>query len=119
VRPQSCKAKGRRLQQEVRDVLRQIGTPYGLVDGDIESRGMGQAGVDIILSPAAQRVFDLAVECKNVENLNVAKVFKEHYAKYEALSALKLLIHTKNHHETLVTMKLNDFISLFQKGLTK
>lgn len=117
MRPQSCKAKGRRLQQEVRDLLRIAGLPHGLVDGDIESIGMGQNGCDIVLSPAAKRVFDLAIECKNVENINVAGVFKEHYAKYAATAALKLLIHSKNHSDTLVTMRIDDFISLLSKGI--
>jgi hypothetical protein len=113
----SAKAKGRKLQQEVRDALRVVGTAYGLVDGDIESRGMGQNGVDVILSPAAQRVFPLSIECKQVEKLNVVGVFYEHFEKYKDSADLKLLIHGRNRTEPMVTMKFTDFINLYVKGI--
>lgn len=114
MRPQSCKAKGRRLQQQVRDALRELGRPYGLVDGDIESRGMGQNGVDVILSPAAQRVFDLLVECKNTEALSVVTTFLTHYNKYASQPGLKLLIHSRNNVKPLVTMQFTDFLNLLE-----
>jgi len=115
----SAKSKGRRLQQFVRDALRSLGASRGLVAEDIESRGMGQNGCDLILSPAAQRVFDLAIECKACESLNVHKEFWEHYGKYSTKSSLKLLIHNKNRCEPLVTIKFVDFIGLLEKGLVK
>jgi hypothetical protein len=112
----SAKAKGRKLQQKVRDALRQIGKRHGLVDGDIESRGMGQNGCDIILSPAALRVFNLAVECKQVEKLQVVPTFLEHLGKYAGDNSLKVLIHGKNRIEPLVTMRFEDFVALLEKG---
>ncbi len=109
----SAKAKGRRLQQHVRDLLRQLGSKHGLTDGDVESRGMGQSGADLILSPAAQRVFDsLAVECKNVEKLNVGTTFEEHYQKYSSKSGLVMLAHSRNRTEPLATLRLSDFMRL-------
>lgn len=113
----SAKAKGRRLQQQVRDLLRTIGKPRGLVAEDIESRGMGQNGVDLILSPAAKKVFNLSIECKNVEKLNVITTFKEHHDKYVGDKSLKLLVHSRNNSATLVTMNLLDFLELLEKGL--
>lgn len=111
----ACKAKGRRLQQAVRDVLRELGRPHGLEDGDIESRGMGQNGEDVILSPAAKRLFNLCIECKNVESLNVVKVFQEHFAKYERdEDSLKLLIHSRNHTVPMVTLRLEDFFGVLE-----
>lgn len=115
----SAKAKGRRLQQLVRDALRRIGTAHGLVDGDFESRGMGQAGVDVILSPAAKKLVDLAIECKNVEKLRVVPTFNEHFAKYKDEPSMKLLVHSKNHQEPLVTMRFDEFVYLLEKGLVK
>ena len=112
----SAKAKGRKLQQKVRDALRQIGKPHGLVDGDIESRGMGQAGVDLVFSPAAQRVFNLSIECKQVEKLQVVPTFLEHFGKYAGDSSLKILIHGKNRIEPLVTLRFEDFIAMLEKG---
>lgn len=115
----SAKAKGRRLQQFVRDVLRIIGKEHGLVDGDIESRGMGQNGTDIILSPAAKRVIDIAVECKNVEKLQVVPTFNEHYERYKHEPSLKVLIHGKNRCEPLVTMRFEEFVNLLRSSLKK
>jgi len=113
MKPSSCKAKGRRFQQYLRDSLRILGAKYGLVDADIESRGMGQSGVDIILSPAAQKVFNIQIEAKNVEALSVAKTFEQHYSKY-AGKGLVLLAHTKNHGTPLVTMRWQDFMDILR-----
>jgi len=75
---------------------------------------MGQNGVDVILSPAAKKVFNLSVECKNVEKLNVPTVFQEHYEKYPDAS-LKLLVHCRNRVEPLVTLRLEDFAAYLEK----
>lgn len=104
----SAKAKGRRLQQLVRDTLRAIGKQVGLQEGDIESRGMGQSGVDVILSPAAFETFGLAIECKNVEKLNVADTFWKHFNLYEG-KALPILVHSRNKSKPLVTLRWEDF----------
>jgi len=119
VKTSSAKAKGRRLQQQVRDALRAIGKDHGLVDGDFESRGMGQAGVDVILSPAAKRLCDLAVECKNVEKLQVVPTFNEHYERYKNETSLKVLVHAKNRMEPLVTLRFEEFIGLLKSSLGK
>jgi hypothetical protein len=79
---------------------------------------MGQAGVDVILSPAARRILDLAIEAKNCETLNVHKIFTEHYEKYKDSKALKLLIHSKNRSLTLATLRWEDLLSLLQLAAT-
>lgn len=38
---------------------------------DIVSRPMGSSGDDLMLSPAAQRLFPFSVECKCIENLSI------------------------------------------------
>lgn len=113
----SAKAKGRRLQQLVRDSLRSLGKAFGLVDGDgdIESRGMGQSGCDLILSPAAEKVFPFDIECKNRESLNVTSTFWKHYKKYQDRPTLKLLVHSRNHSEPLVTIRWEDFVQMLKK----
>lgn len=109
----SCKAKGRRLQQLVAKILLGIGADHGLVADDIVSRGMGQNGVDVILSPAAKVIFPLAIECKNVEKLNVTTTFVQHFTKYKEERQLKLLVHSRNRLDAttgpLVTIRLEDF----------
>jgi hypothetical protein len=76
---------------------------------------MGQSGVDVILSPAAKRLFNLAIECKNVEALNVVGVFQGHYTKYKDDPALKLLIHSRNRTETMVTLHWGDLLSFIEE----
>ena len=68
--PRSSKAKGRRLQNFVRDMLREIYTPT-LHEDDIKSQTMGMTGEDIILTPAARKLIPFSFECKNVERLQM------------------------------------------------
>lgn len=97
----------------MRDDLLAKGCSYGLKVGDIVSRSMGAAGEDLMMSPKAMMVFPFIIECKNCESLNVRKVFDEHYAKYTKREGLKLLVHSKNHSETLVTLRWKDFLEVF------
>jgi hypothetical protein len=113
----SAKAKGRRCQDLVRDALRSLGITRGLVAEDIESRGMGQNGVDVILSPAAMRVFPLDVECKNVESLNVTTTFWKHFNGYKDRVTSKILVHMKNHHKPLVTLLFSEYVILLEQSL--
>ena len=58
----SAKAKGRRLQQWVRNYLQQH--LKGVEDDDVTSTPGGVNGPDIGLSPLARRLFPWTVECK-------------------------------------------------------
>lgn len=58
----SGKAKGRRLQQFVRDRLLKL-FPQ-LSDTDVISCPMGSRGTDVILSRAAQALIPFSIECK-------------------------------------------------------
>jgi hypothetical protein len=116
VTTKSRKAKGRSLQQTIRNSLREIGVQYGLVDDDIESRGMGQNGVDIILTPAAKKVFgDLAIEAKNHQQINLTSTFWQHAPRYP--KAVNLLVSKKNRTLPLVTMTLSDYLDMLRKLL--
>jgi hypothetical protein len=75
VRPQSAKAKGRRLQQEVRDAV--LAAFPALEPDDVRSTSMGASGADLLLSPAARKLFPYYVECKNQEALNVWEALKQ------------------------------------------
>tara|TARA_X000001382_G_scaffold128654_2_gene118862 strand:+ start:263 stop:601 length:339 start_codon:yes stop_codon:yes gene_type:complete len=71
----SSKAKGRRLQNFVRDKLRDL-FPL-LEEDDIKSQTMGMTGEDIVLSPAAQKKITYSFECKNVEKVSIWKAMKQ------------------------------------------
>jgi hypothetical protein len=66
----SSKAKGRRLQNYVRDMLREV--YHGLHPDDIKSQTMGMTGEDIVRTPAAKEVCAFSFEC-----LSPAIVFKK------------------------------------------
>jgi len=125
IKPRSCKAKGRVFQQLVRDKLREVGKIVNLVNEDIESRGMGQPGVDIILSPAAQRELgNLQIECKKVEKLNVIETYMTHANRYKDIEGEKLLIHTRNSTSSkkipvLVTLSLESYLAMIEDIIIK
>ena len=68
MKTQSRKAKGRRLQQQFRELLIE---KLGIDPEDIESRSMGAGGEDLIMSKAARNKFPYSIECKNQEKLNI------------------------------------------------
>lgn len=107
----SCKAKGRKLQQDVAKALLAVGQQFGLVAGDVKSTSMGAFGVDVQLSPAALKALGpLAIECKRVESLNVATTFAQHAEKYP--SSIPILFHRRSHQTTQVTLGLADFLTI-------
>jgi len=74
MRPQSAKAKGRRFQQWVRDMLIEH---RDIHPEDIESRSMGAGGEDIMMARDARQKFPFSIECKNVEKLNVYDAYDQ------------------------------------------
>lgn len=64
MKTQSAKAKGRKLQQWVRDVLLDLASNK-LEPDDVTSRSMGAGGEDLLLSPSARKLFPISIECKS------------------------------------------------------
>ena len=107
MRPQSAKAKGRRLQQQFRDLLIE---ELNIHPEDIESRSMGAGGEDLIMARAAREKFPYSIECKNVEKLNVWEAYKqaeENSKNYEPVVVMK-----KNNHKTLVVIDAEHFVKI-------
>lgn len=109
MRPSSAKAKGRRLQQRV---AADIVGACGLEADDVTSRSSGATGTDVLLSPAARRAFPYAVECKNVEALNVWKSFEQAMANAAKEKLAPLLVACRNHTEPLAILRWADFLKL-------
>lgn len=110
MKTQSAKAKGRKLQQMVRDLI--LETFSELEPDDVRSTSMGAGGEDLQLSPAARRKFPYSVECKNVEKLNVWGAYEQAAAnsgKHEPLLVMK-----KNRKKPLVVLDLEAFIDLLK-----
>jgi hypothetical protein len=105
----SAKAKGRRLQQEVRDKLLEVSKLHA---DDIRSTPMGSSGEDIMLSPAARSKFPWSIECKNVEKLSIWSAIEQ--ARYNAKDHTPVVVFTKNHETTQVTVPFEYFMNLYQ-----
>ena len=112
MKPQSAKAKGRKLQQWVRDRLIE---ELHIHPEDIESRSMGAGGEDLIMARAARQKFPFSLECKNVEKLNVWEAYEQACANagdYEPIVVMK-----KNKKKPLVVIDADAFIFLTKLSL--
>ena len=110
MRPQSAKAKGRRLQQQFRELLIE---ELGIHPEDIESRSMGAGGEDLIMARAARKRFPYSIECKNVEKLNVWEAYEQ--AKSNCNDYEPLVVMKKNQKKPLVVIDADYFISLVKR----
>lgn len=108
---QSAKAKGRRLQQTVRDsVLR---TFPSLEPDDVRSTSMGAGGEDVQLSPAARKLFPYSVECKNLAKIAVFNYYEQsqtNAGNYEPLVVIK-----QNRSKPLAVVDFDHFMELIKK----
>ena len=110
MRTQSKKAKGRRLQQWVRDLLIE---KLEVHPEDIESRSMGAGGEDLIMSRAAREKFPYSIECKNQESLNIWKSYEQaqqNSGNYEPIVVIK-----RNNVKPLVLVDADYFVELHKK----
>ena len=106
----SAKAKGRRFQQWVRDLLIE---DLQIHPEDIESRSMGAGGEDLIMARAAREKFPMSIECKNQERVNVWNAYdqaSENCKGYEPLVVIK-----KNRTKPLVVIDAEHFVKLFDE----
>ena len=92
MKTRSAKNKGKRLQNKVRDLILEKFTQ--LEEDDVRSTTMGDSGEDILLSPAARKLFPFSVECKNQEKLSI-------------WSALEQAEENSGNHSPLVIFKRN------------
>tara|TARA_B100000029_G_scaffold264073_2_gene260235 strand:- start:345 stop:704 length:360 start_codon:yes stop_codon:yes gene_type:complete len=111
MKTQSAKAKGRRLQQWVRD---QLIEQLDVHPEDIESRSMGAGGEDLIMARAAREKFPYSIECKNQESINIWKSYeqaKENAGNYEPIVVVK-----RNNTKPLVVIDADFFVKMHEKS---
>lgn len=109
MKPQSCKAKGRRLQQQiVADLLERFPT---LEDDDIRSTSMGANGEDVQLSPAARVLIPYSFEAKNQERLNTWQAVAQAEANTPAGSQ-PLVVIKKNGHVAYAVVRWSHLLDL-------
>ncbi len=110
MKTQSAKAKGRRLQQWMRDILVE---ELEIHKEDIESRSMGAGGEDLIMARAARDKFNYSIECKNVEKLNVWDAYDQ--AKVNSKNYEPIVVMKKNNKRPLVVLDAEYFVRLHKK----
>lgn len=109
MKPKSCKAKGRRLQNQiVADIIR----IFHLSENDVRPAIMGERGADIKLAKAALARFPFAIEAKNTERLALYESLAQ--AERNAGSLAPLLVFKRNRSEIYCCLKWADFLRLFE-----
>ena len=111
----SAKAKGRNLQNLVRDKLRKIFVEKWtkvpkLEDDDIKSQTMGMGGEDIVLSPLAKKLIPYSFECKNTERLNLWDAIKQCEENCESRDPV--VVFKKNRSKVYAVIEFNTLIKL-------
>ena len=105
----SVKAKGRRLQNKLRDLLRSAFPK--LHEDDIKSQTMGMTGEDIVLSPAARKLIPYSIECKNVERIQLWKSIKQAEDNTKEGSEIALVV-KRNQTKPYVVIDLQHWLEL-------
>ena len=111
MKTRSAKNKGKRLQNNIRDILLETFKEQ-LEPDDIKSTTMGESGEDIQLSPAARKLIPYAIECKNQEKLNIwdsLSQAEENSGNYDPV-----LIFKRNRSKTYAVLEIKDFIDLIK-----
>lgn len=109
MKSRSAKAKGRRLQDFIRELLLEHFSD--LEEDDIKTAIMGEGGTDLKLSPAARRLFPYSVEAKNQEKLNIWGALEQ--AKENCKEGTDpMVVFKRNRSEAFVALKLRDFLKL-------
>ena len=111
----SRKAKGRALQNEIRDAILET---FPLISPEeVKVAIMGERGVDIHLSNVARTLFgNYAIECKNQESLSIWSALKQ--AEENAVHKVRgkpLLFFRRNRSPTYVVMRKEDFFELVKR----
>lgn len=110
--PKSAKAKGRNLQNLLRDKLR-VAFP-SLEEDDVKSQTMGMSGEDIILSPAARRKIPYSFECKNVERLQFWATVEQCESNCKE-GITPAIVVKKNRKKPMVAIPLDVFIEMIKE----
>lgn len=110
ISPQSAKAKGRRLQQTVRDSI--LSAFPTLEADDVRSTSMGAGGEDVQLSPAARKLMPYCIECKSLAKIAIYKHYEQAtgHGDYEPLLVLK-----QDRAKPLAVVDLEHFMELVKK----
>lgn len=111
MKTRSAKAKGRKLQNFVRDLLRS-NFSHILEDDDIKGAVMGESGEDIKLSPLAKQVIPYSFECKAQEKVNIWSTMKQ--AEENAEDRVPVGVIKRNRSKTFAVIEIDEFVKLIR-----
>ena len=116
--PKSGKAKGRRLQNYVRDKLREVYIKLWtkapkLEPDDIKSQTMGMGGEDIVLSPAARKLIPYSFECKNKERLNIWQSIEQ--CEENSNGSIPVVVIKRNRSKIYAIMEFDEWLEIASK----
>ena len=114
IKTSSAKAKGRRLQQWVRDQILDRFTT--LTTDDVRSTAMGQGGEDVQLSSAARDHFPYSIECKAQKQIAVYRFMDQAEANCPDGSE-PLVVIKADRRKPLVVVDAKHFFSLAERKL--
>ena len=112
MKPRSAKNKGKRLQNKIRDLI--LEKFDSLEPDDVRSITMGDSGEDILLSPAARRLFPFSVECKNQEKLNIWGALEQ--AEDNSGNHTPLVIFKRNRSKTYAVLEFDRLLELLNES---
>ena len=111
MKPRSAKNKGKRLQNKIRDLI--LEKFDSLEPDDVRSITMGDSGEDILLSPAARRLFPYSVECKNQEKINIWSSLEQ--AEENSGKHTPLVIFKRNRSKTYAVLEFEELLKLLDE----
>jgi len=116
MKPQSAKAKGRKLQQVVRDMILKY-SPSLEID-DVKSTSMGAGGEDVQLSPAARRQYPVSIECKSRASFAFYKDYDQAVMNCPK-DCEPMVVAKANHRNPVVIIDADWFFKNFPKRIRK
>ena len=114
MKARSAKNKGKRLQNKVRDLILEKFNKQ-LEPDDVRSITMGDSGEDILLSPAARRLFPFSVECKNQEKLNIWSALEQ--AEDNSNNHIPLVVFKRNRTKTYAVLEFDSLLKLLNEDM--
>tara|TARA_R110002020_G_scaffold164025_3_gene350370 strand:+ start:773 stop:1126 length:354 start_codon:yes stop_codon:yes gene_type:complete len=110
MKTKSAKAKGRRLQDWVRNKLIKLidNKVYTHLDEEITTAIMGEHGADVKISNSVHHLFPFSIECKNQEKYSAiynAIDQARNHSRYPPIVFLKM-----NRREPLVVLEAEQFL---------
>ena len=108
MKTQSCKAKGRRLQQKIVEDLYKVF--HDLEEGDLRSTPMGSGGEDVQMFAKAMKLIPYSFEAKNQERLNIWNALEQ--SEHNCNGRHPVVVIKKNNKRPYAVIPWDAFLSL-------